>query len=239
MAFTLRKAARRQLKSKIGFTGPSGVGKTFSALLLAYGLTSWDKIAVIDTEGSADKYADHPMLGPFLVINLKDVDGPDKFSPNAFIQAMKACIDAGIEVVIIDSATHEWQWCLDYQTKLGGRFQDWAKVTPEHKKFIEAILRCPTHVIVCMRRKTDYAINQEQGKRTTVEKVGLKSEMREGFEYELDLLMGLNQNHMVTIEKDRTGIFANRPDFIITPKIGEEIKNWANGASEHGGQNVI
>ncbi len=54
-----RRAARRQAKIKVGLQGPSGAGKTTSALLLAYGLVGdWSKIVVIDSEnGSADLYS--------------------------------------------------------------------------------------------------------------------------------------------------------------------------------------
>ena len=45
----LQKAQRNQVKLRIGLSGPSGYGKTYSALLLAYGITEdWTKIAIID-----------------------------------------------------------------------------------------------------------------------------------------------------------------------------------------------
>lgn len=36
----LQKAERHQVKLRIGLSGPSGFGKTYSALLLAYGITN-------------------------------------------------------------------------------------------------------------------------------------------------------------------------------------------------------
>ncbi|HYX32609.1 MAG TPA: AAA family ATPase [Oligoflexus sp.] len=230
-----RKAARKSVKAKVGMSSPSGHGKTFSSLLLARGLSSaWNKVCLVDSEGSGDKYAGHPDLGEFLVIPLYESKEPDRFAPVAWISALKAATDAGMETVIIDSATHEWQWCLDYHRKLGGQFRDWAKVTPEHEKFIRAILRCPLHVIVCVRRKADYAITNEPGRKASVEKVGLKSEIREGFEYELDLMIGLQSGHLANVEKDRTSLFGGRADFVITQQIGEELKAWAEGAAIDG-----
>ena len=231
---TLRKAERKKSKLKIGLTSPSGCGKTFSSLLLAAGLAGgdWEKVAIIDTEGSGDKYAGHLGLGPFNVIDLnEDPMDQDRFSPDRYINALKVCVENGIEVAILDSATHEWQWCLDYQTRLGGRYQDWKKVTPLHDRFIRAIVNAPIHVIVCTRRKTDYGISNDGG-RTTVTKVGLKSEIREGFEYELDLVWGLNHQHMAEIEKDRTSLFHNRAAFVITQKTGEELARWAMEGSK-------
>lgn len=55
----LRPSTRREAKMKLALQGSSGSGKTYSSLLIAYGIVSdWSKIAVIDTEnGSADLYA--------------------------------------------------------------------------------------------------------------------------------------------------------------------------------------
>ncbi len=54
----LRKAERRQAKIRLALQGPAGSGKTYSSLLIAYGITGdWSKIVVIDTENSsADLY---------------------------------------------------------------------------------------------------------------------------------------------------------------------------------------
>ena len=42
----LRKAERRQARLRIGLFGPSGAGKTMSALRIANGLAPWEKIAL-------------------------------------------------------------------------------------------------------------------------------------------------------------------------------------------------
>lgn len=220
----LKKAARRKVHAKIGVTAPSGCGKTFSSLLMARGLaSSWDKVCLIDSEGSGDKYAGHPKLGPYLVINLFEEEGPDRFSPQRWIQAMQAAHEAGMEVVILDSATHEWQWCLEQKERLNKSINDWKSITPHHTRFVDCILQCPLHVIVCTRRKVEYALTADR----KVEKLGMKSQMRDGFEYELDVNIGLNPQHMATIEKDRAGIFHGRPEFIPTEAIGRELLAWS------------
>jgi hypothetical protein len=223
-ALKLKKAARRKVYAKIGVTAPSGCGKTFSSLLMARGLaSSWEKVCLIDSEGSGDKYAGHPMLGPYLVINLFEGEGQDRFSPQRWIDAMQAAYEAGMEVVILDSATHEWQWCLEQKERLNKSINDWKSITPHHTKFVNCILQCPLHVIVCTRRKVEYALTAEK----KVEKLGMKSQMRDGFEYELDVNIGLNRQHMATIEKDRAGIFHGRPEFIPTEAIGRELLAWS------------
>lgn len=226
MTMQLKKATRKQVKLKVGFSGASGFGKTYSALLMAYGVTSdWSKIAVIDTEnGSADLYAN---LGEYNTLTLAP-----PFSPERYIEAIKTCENAGVEVIIIDSITHEWEGeggCLDIQEKLGGRYQDWAKVTPRHKAFINAILQSKCHVFTTVRRKQDYEMNKDDKGRTTVQKVGTKEVTREGFEYEITLNFEfVNDNHMVKASKDRTGLFMNKPEFIITPETGVQLMKWAN-----------
>jgi hypothetical protein len=230
----LKKAERKRSFVKLGLTSPSGCGKTFSALKIARGLaTSWDKVCIIDSEGSGDKYAGNPELGPYLVINLFEATGPDRFSPRRWIDAMEIAHAAGMEVVICDSATHEWQWCLAKKESIQPDVKkksiyDWRTVSPEHDAFTACITQCPMHVIVCTRRKAEYVINESR----KVEKVGMKSQMREGFEYELDLVIGLDTDHYATIEKDRSGIFASRVPFIPTENTGRQLLGWARAESQ-------
>lgn len=93
----LRPSTRKQAKIKLALQGCAGSGKTYSALLLAYGMTSdWSKIAVIGSEnGSADLYAH---LGTYNVVSL----GGD-YSPENYIEAITLCENAGMEVIIVDS----------------------------------------------------------------------------------------------------------------------------------------
>lgn len=226
----LRKATRKKAKIRAGMSGPSGFGKTYSALLLAKGLVGeWGKIAVIDTEnGSADLYSD---LGEYNVIPLSA-----PYSPERYIEAINACIKAGMECIIIDSISHEWDGkggCLEIQEQLGGKYQDWAKVTPRHQAFVEAITTSPVHMITTVRRKQDYDMVKD-GNKTKVEKVGMKEVTREGFEYELTVNFEfINDKHMVKAGKDRTSLFVDKPEFIITEKTGELIKEWCeNGVDE-------
>lgn len=225
---TLKKAERKKAKLKIGLQGPSGSGKTYSALLLAKGLVcDWSKIAVIDTEnGSADLYSH---LGEYNTLTLTA-----PYTPNRYIEAIKMCVQSGMEVVIIDSITHEWSGkggCLEIHEKLGGKFQDWAKVTPLHRAFIDEILLSDVHVITTVRTKQDYAMVQENGK-AKVEKVGTKEMTREGFEYELTISFSINQNHLATTSKDRTGLFVDESAFTIDESTGQKIKEWADSGKE-------
>jgi len=197
----LQQAKKEQIKLRIGLSGASGFGKTYSALLLAFGITNnWSKIAVIDTEnGSVNLYSE---LGNYNALTLNP-----PYSPERYIEAIRTCENASMEVIIIDSITHEWigkGGCLELHEKLGGRFQDWAKITPRHQSFIDSILGSKCHVITTVRRKTDYSMDRDRSGKTKVIKLGTKEITREGFEYELTLNLELiNDNHLAIASKDR------------------------------------
>ena len=73
----LKQSKRSNVKLRIGISGPSGFGKTTSALLLAHGLTNdWSKIAVIDTENSSASLYSH--LGNYNVLDLQAPFSPER-----------------------------------------------------------------------------------------------------------------------------------------------------------------
>ena len=226
----LKRATRKQVKLRMGLSAVSGGGKTYSALKLAHGLVGdWTKIAVIDTEtGSASLYSH---LGDFNTIELKA-----PYSPERYIEAIKACESAGIEVCIIDSITHEWDGkggIIEISNSMSGNsFTNWAKLTPRHDAFIQSILQSSMHMITCVRRKQDYEKTKDSSGKLKVEKAGLKEVTRDGFEYELTLNFNLDLNHHATASKDRTGLFMDKPDFVITEETGKMIKQWCESGVE-------
>lgn len=221
------RATRSKTWLKVGLAAPSGCGKTYSALLLARGLIGdWNKVGVICTEnGSAHLYSH---LGPYQVLTL---DHP--FSPERYIEAMVAARDAGFEALVIDSMSHEWSGAggaLDLQSQLGGRFQDWAKVTPRHQRFVTCIVRYPGHVICCTRTKTDWALADGRNGKPQPTKVGTKLEQRDGLEFELTVAWRLNESHLAIPEKDRTGLFLTTDGPVeerISIATGERLAAWA------------
>lgn len=227
---TLRKATRQKSKIRLGLSAVSGAGKTYSALLIAKGLTGGDlsKAAIIDTEnGSADLYSH---LGEYNVLTL-----PAPYTPERYIQAIKDCEDAGMLVIIIDSITHEWNGTggiLDIHGSMtGNSFTNWATITPRHQKFINAILQSKCHIITTVRRKQDYDMIKD-GNKTVVNKAGLKEETREGFEYELTCNLELDIKHNATALKDRTGLFMGQPQFIPSEATGKLILDWCENGIE-------
>lgn len=226
----LKKATRKQVKLRLGISAVSGGGKTYSALLLAHGLIGdWTKIAVVDTEnGSASLYSH---LGEFNTIELQA-----PFTPERYIEAIKACENAGMECIIVDSITHEWDGkggILDIHSQMSGNsFTNWASLTPRHQKFIDAILQSKCHVITTVRRKQDYEMNKDGNGKTQVTKAGLKEITRDGFEYELTLNFNLDERHNCTASKDRTGLFIDKPFFTISEATGRTIRQWCDEGIE-------
>ncbi len=221
----LQKAQRKQAVIKMGLQGPSGSGKTYSALLLAYGLVKdWDKIVVVDSENhSADLYAH---LGDYSVVTI----GPP-FSPAKYVEAIELCEAAGMEVIIIDSISHEWDGAggiLDFHSSLmGNSFTNWSKVTPLHNAFVNKILQSPAHIIATIRSKQDYVLSERNGK-VVPEKVGLKGVTRDGMDYELTIVFDIDIKHHATASKDRTGLFSDKPAIIITEATGAMIRDWCS-----------
>lgn len=218
----LQNASRKKAKMKLGLQSPSGGGKTMSALLIAFGLCGdWSRIAVIDTENnSADLYAH---LGAFKTLSLEP-----PYSPERYCEGINICLEAGIEVIVIDSTSHEWDNLLDYHSSLtGNSFTNWAKVTPRHEAFVNKILQSNAHFICTIRSKQEYVLSEKNGKHVP-EKVGMKGVQRDTLEYEFTVVLELDMKHLAKASKDRTGLFTGKPEFVPTIETGRAIAEWCN-----------
>jgi hypothetical protein len=227
----LRKATRQKAKIRLGLSAVAGGGKTYSALLIAKGICGdWSKIAMIDTEnGSGDLYCH---LGGYNVLPLTA-----PYSPEKYVAAIKECEAAGMEVIIIDSITHEWDGkggCLEIvdQVTQGSNSKNsyvaWGKVTPRHQAFIEAMLSSSAHIITTVRRKQDYEMTKDDRGKIQVEKAGLKEVPRDGWEYELTVNLQMDTSHLAKASKDRTGLFMDKPEFVPSEETGKMIAEWCD-----------
>lgn len=230
MQFT--KATRQKARLRLALTGPSGSGKTWGALLLASGLGG--RIAVIDTERESASLYDH--LTEFDALSLSA-----PFTPERYIEAIKAAEAAGYETLIIDSITHEWSGvggCLELVDQVarakykGNSWSAWNDITPRHRALLDAILHSPMHIIVTLRSKTETAQTEENGRKKVV-KLGMKAEQRDGFEYEMTVVLDLiHDGNFATSTKDRTGLFANSNPAPITVDTGKKLKQWLELGTE-------
>lgn len=234
----LQQASRKNAKIKMALQGPSGSGKTYSALLLAYGLCgNWNKIAVIDTENHSSELYAH--LGKFQVLHIEP-----PFSPERYIEALRICEDADIEVVIIDSISHEWEGIggilSSHSNMTGNSYTNWAKLTPRHNAFVQHMLQSSLHIIGTIRSKQEYILTERNGKQVP-EKVGMKGVTREGMDYEFTLVFSIDMRNNAVATKDRTSLFTGKPEFKITSEVGKRVLTWCNeGISEsEGGQGEL
>ena len=227
----IRIAQRKKVKIRLGLQGPSGSGKTYSSLLMARGLVNdWSQIAVIDTEQSADLYAH---LGNYRVLNLGK-----PYSPESYIKAISACENnPEIEVIIIDSISQEWTGeggVIEMHGNLtGNSFTNWNYLTRRHNNFVEKMLQSRCHVIATIRSKQGYLLTDKKGKMVPV-KIGLKGIQRDNLNYELTVLLEIDQEHRAIATKDRTGLFVDKPSFVISESTGELILEWCNLGAKAG-----
>jgi hypothetical protein len=225
MTFEIKKASKKESKLRLGISGPSGSGKTWSALLLAEGM-GCKKVCVIDTErSSAELYSDR--------FKFHTIDFRPPYSPERYMEAIRLC-QSEFDIIIIDSISPEWDGeggCLDIHSKIpGNSYVAWSKVTPKHNKFIESLLACECHLIVTTRSKSEYVLEEKNGKQVP-RKVGMAPKQREGLEYELTCFFELDLSHNFIASKDRTGLFGGDIPQALDVSTGERLKNWL-GAGE-------
>jgi hypothetical protein len=231
-----KKAERKQVKLKLAITGPSGAGKTFSALKIAQGLSPSGRIAFIDTEnGSGSLYADTPGMPEYDVIELAP-----PFTSERYMKIIDQAVAEKYDVLIIDSISHQWNGeggIMDRKDKeqqakpTANSYALWAKYTPEHERFKQKLLQSQIHLIATMRSKQDYILETNDKGKTAPRKVGLAPIQREGAEYEFTTVFDMTTEHIATVSKDRTGLFDQeyfKPDEIT----GKRIKDWMASGKE-------
>ncbi len=216
-----KKATKAAAKLRAAFFGPSGAGKTFSALQVATGLGG--PIAVIDTErGSASKYSDR---FAFDVLDLEDQ------SIEGYVSAIAMAAEGGYRVLVIDSLSHGWQDLTAEVEKLakakyrGNTWSAWSEGTPLQRRLVNAILGFPGHIIATMRSKTEWTTVDSNGKKTP-QRVGLAPEQGKGIEYEFDLLVEISVEHIGQVIKDRTGKFQDKLIDKPGEQFGQQLAAW-------------
>lgn len=228
-------AVRPKLKARMMLSGPSGAGKTDSALTIARALTtSFSRILVIDTEkGSAltytEKFTDEG--GPF-----RHLPWEAPYPPKELALTMnEAGNDPGIDVIICDSLTHFW-------TKTGGtldladaKFGGWKTARPAQEEMVDALLGTDAHVIVCVRAKVEYTQQyNEKTRRQEVKKLGMAPQQDATLDYEMNIAVEMDLDHNMFVSKSRTttipvGSMFN-PGHART--FGEAYADWLAGGTE-------
>lgn len=219
--------------------GVSGAGKTLSALYVAYGMTGdWSKVALIDTEHRRGCfYAERSDLntGKFLYSSFEP-----PYSPERYIEAVRSAAAAVGEdgVIIIDSFSHAWDnegGVLDIKSSIAKQsgkndYTAWDDAGKIQNNLVNTILSVNAHTIITMRAKMAYAMEVNDRGKTVPVKVGLAPVQRDSTEYEFDIAMNINREHIAVTSKDTT--FLDGYAEVITPELGRQLKAWLDEGEE-------
>jgi ABC-type dipeptide/oligopeptide/nickel transport system ATPase component len=210
MALAIKQAARQALKGRILLTGASGTGKTYTALTIARKLSPDGMIVVIDTESAGQDVSASEHYADIFKHHVLPVTAP--YSPVKFTEAIQMAVNAGAEVIVWDSMTHEWSESggmldmVSQQDAIKGQ-SGWLKTQPLHDRMMETIKQCPVHFIATARTKNTIEVSKVEGKNVTT-KVPNAIIQKPGLEYEFDIHIMMHDSGnggqpVITIEKSR------------------------------------
>ncbi len=234
MSFKVKKAKREKIFVKLALMAPSGGGKTYSSLRIATGMAEElkkqgkdeVKILLANTEQKRGYYYANEFD-----YDIVDIEAPHH--PEKYVDLINFAVEEGYDILILDSSSHEWEGkggCLELHAQAGGTYQAWAKVTPRHNKFIEAIADSPIHIIATMRGKDQYEMEKDANSgKTNIKKLGVGAKQREGFEYEFTCTFLLDQKtNMADVQKDNTHLFEHEGSVLLSEEHGKKLIQWAN-----------
>lgn len=234
----IRKAERAGARLVLGIAGISGSGKTYTALQLAWGLANGDasKVGLLDTENRRGSlYADilKDKGGKVHQFMIGDLDAP--FSPQRYIDAILEFQAAGVEVLVIDSVSHEWAGlggalaiAAGYEKSITG----WKNAKPMHQRFVNTMLQCDMHIIACVRatNKTDWKDAKNP------KPLGVMPVQQDEFMFEMTASMmmwnGGKSRDVMKCPADLVPIFGEQGvihDGYLTARNGLALRKWVDG----------
>lgn len=212
----LQLATRKKTKVRLALSGLSGTGKTYSALLLAYGLCGdWSRIAVIDTEDESASLC--RFFGAYHTIQIAA-----PFTPAKYEEAILLCEEAGMEVIIIDSLTPEWsgEGGVADQLKSSG----YEEALRNHRIVLANISQSTAHVICTLRGKRRIVAEETNGKRHPM--LLEVPDQQEGIEYAFTTVLRLDSKHRAHVIKDRSGVLHGKEPFPVEVEVGGWLQRW-------------
>lgn len=249
-------AVREKVPLLLGLVGPSGGGKTYSALRLASGIqrVCGGDIFVIDTEGKRAKhYADR--------FRFRHVPFGSPFGPLEYLDAIEQQIAKGAGIVIVDSMSHEHEGpggvleMHDAETaRLAKEWKTtrekvqmtaWSKPKAERRRLINSLLQMPCNFIFCFRAKNKLKI--EKGKDPV--QMGYMPIAGEEFVFEMtmnSLLLPnaggvptwhsdeIGERQMIKLPEQFRDLFIDENGEFLPKPFGEDhgeaLAKWASGA---------
>lgn len=239
----IRKAERAGARLVIGFAGISGSGKTRTAIEFAYGLAGYDasKVGFIDTENKRGSlYADvlkkhptHPTDVPFWI---GDLEPP--FTPERYSEAILEFQKAGVEVLVIDSVTHEYEGTggiLEIREPAPGQRGKRDNIAKErHKKFMNVLLQSNMHIIPCIRAREKVIIEKKGGETVYIPQ-GIQPVQEKNFMFEMTaslLMFDAGKLQELIKVPDELAAMLGRGKGYITSADGAAVRDWVNGGGK-------
>jgi len=227
----IREAKREGARLVIGIAGVSGSGKTYTALQLAYGLANMNagKVGFLDTENKRGSLYADSLPSPFLI---GDLYAP--FSPKRYAEAIKEFQSAGVEVLVIDSVTHEWEGsggCEEIATNTNSRMADWKKAKAEHKVFMNVLLQSDMHIIACIRAREKVDFTDPRNPRP----LGIQPIQEKNFMFEMTaslLMQDAGRSQSVLKCPDELSVILGRGVDYLTAADGMMLRKWVDGATQ-------
>jgi len=220
---------RTSAKLVIGLAGTSGSGKTYTALELAIGLAGGDptKVGLLDTENRRGSLYADIFDKPFMIGDLMP-----PFSPARYITAMRQFASSGVKALVVDSMSHEWEGeggCEEMADD-GGKLPNWKRAKREHKKFMNALLLLPFHVVLCFRarEKSDFS-NPRDIKSLGIQPICEKNVM---FEMTVSFMLedeGRRRTPLKSIPSQLRPIVGGEAGY-LTRSHGKQLLAWVGGA---------
>lgn len=232
----IRPAQREGARTLTVISGVSGSGKTYTALLMAYGMANGNasKVGLLDTENRRGSlYADIlPGNAPFLI---GDLVAP--FSPDRYIEAILEFQKAGVEVLVIDSGTHEWEGqggCDDIANAGNPKMPRWNQAKREHKRFMNTLLQCDMHVICCIRAREKSRPGKDENGKTIFISEGLQPIQEKNFMFEAtaSLMMHDGGTRYELLKMPAALLPAFPGTGYLGVKTGRFIRSWVDGAQQ-------
>lgn len=217
----------------ISFTGPSGSGKTYTALRVGRGLAGErGTIGFLDTEtGRGRLYAG---ITPYLYAELTP-----PFTPTRFIQAIGEFEDRGVDVLIIDSASHEWEGVggVHDLAEANGKkgLLKWAQPKALHKRFVNRLLMSRMHVITCLRAREKFAEAVDSEGRKNIVNSGYHEVQERNFIFEQTvsaLLLPGGRKIITKCPEDLVPAFGTvgvETSGYLTEQTGIDVASWVKG----------
>lgn len=203
-------AVRERHHARVAVEGPKGSGKSRLALQWAQYIARGNPVAAIDTEhrrlaafapGPDETSGNDPFRPPWDFWHHR-WSGP--FDPVVLVRRAEAAAEAvgPNGVVVLDSLTPFWSGRGGIQDIVDGSPSGWKVGAPVHRDMLESLSRLPCHLIVTMRSKTEYVVEEkDMGGRIVhvARRIGGAPDQRLGIDFEFEVIVALDPEHRLSV----------------------------------------